>query len=199
MATNETFRIDPKDPPTFEKVWAALMEDREQMKELRELQKRTDEQIRRTGEQMKETDYRIGGLGSRIGDLIEVFAASNVLEKFRAIGFTFTRICPNMRIKDKNGKDLTEIDLVLENGDSVMVVEVKTVLKDSHADEHIKRMHILHKEAVQRNDMRNYYGAIAAARIEDGPREYVLRSGFYLIEQTGDNVRINTPEHPKLW
>ena len=37
---------------TFEKVWAALMENREQMKE-------TDRLIKETGEQMKETDRRM--------------------------------------------------------------------------------------------------------------------------------------------
>ncbi|MDR1287898.1 MAG: hypothetical protein LBK08_09850, partial [Treponema sp.] len=53
---------------TFEKVWAALMENREQMKA--------------TDRQMKATDRRLGELANRFGDMVEYMVLPNLVTKF---------------------------------------------------------------------------------------------------------------------
>ncbi|MDR1787016.1 MAG: hypothetical protein LBR16_00980, partial [Treponema sp.] len=62
---------------------------------IRESQDRTDRQMQETDRKLREsqerTDKRISRLGNRIGDLIELFAAANVIEKFQALGFEFTQ------------------------------------------------------------------------------------------------------------
>jgi SPX domain protein involved in polyphosphate accumulation len=55
----------------------------------------------RVAEQQRETSRQISRLGNRIGELIEHFAASNLLEKFEELGFEFTVISRNYVIKDK--------------------------------------------------------------------------------------------------
>jgi hypothetical protein len=51
---------------TFEKVWAALMENRELQKETDRLIKETAEQMKETAEQMKETDKRMKEIDKQI-------------------------------------------------------------------------------------------------------------------------------------
>jgi hypothetical protein len=196
----------PAEGLTFEKVWAALMENREQMRETAErfketerLFKETAERFRETDKKFQETDKKISRLGNRIGDLIEHFAAGNILGKFRDLGFTFNLISRNMIIEDGSRRSLAEVDLYLENGEDIMIVEVKTNLTRYDVDEHLARMDKLRSWADSRGDRRNYLGAIAAAFAGEGAREYALSSGFFLVEQQGDNVRITAPERRRVW
>jgi hypothetical protein len=199
---------------TFEKVWASLRDVAERFKETdrqfketdrkfketdRQI-KETDRKFKETDKQFKETDRKISRLGSRIGDLIEHFAASNILEKFRELGYTFTCASRNNDYKDENGRYLAEVDIRLENGEYVMIVEVKTLLSRDDVKEHIKRMEILREYLSRRKDRRKYLGAVAAALIKDDrARDYALGNGFYVVEQRGDNVRVTAPEQVGVW
>ena len=193
---------------TFEKVWAALMENREQLKETREQMKETDRRMRETDLQMKETDRRmketdrkIGELGNRFGELAEHLVAPSIMEKFNELNFTFENISQNHRIRDREGNSLAEIDILLENGDTVIAVEVKSKPLEKDVDKHISRMEILRRRADARKDSRKFQGAIAGAIMGDEVRNYIHQAGFYAIEQTGDTVKINIPDGftPREW
>ena len=168
----------PQKGLTFEDVWAMFQE---------------------TDRKFKETDRKISKLGSRLGQLIEHFAAPNILEKFRDLGYNFTRISRNHSIENEQGRFLAEIDLLLENGDCAMVVEVKSLLTRSDVNEHIKRLKTLRNYADTHNDFRKYAGAAAGALINKNAKDYALENGIYVVEQTGDSVRIEAPEKPAFW
>jgi hypothetical protein len=87
---------------TFEKVWAALMENREQM---------------------KKTDSRIGDLSKRFGESVEYMVAPNLAKKFKELGFVFEKNHQGTKITDREGHTIAEIDAFLENGDKAMAVE----------------------------------------------------------------------------
>ena len=170
---------------TFEKVWAMFQE--------------TDRRFKETDLRFKETDRKISKLASRIGELIEHLAASNLLEKFRVLGYEFNHISRNHIIKNSNNQKLAEIDLLLENGDYTMLVEVKSLCGRKDVKDHLKRMKVVKDHAALHGDRRKYLGAAAAALIEDDTREYALASGLYVIEQTGDTVSISEPEQKRVW
>jgi len=176
---------------TFEQVWAALMEDR----------KRHEEDWRELREQMKITDKKIGDLGNRFGEMVEHLVAPSIAEKFNALDFHFENISQNHVIRNSEGKCLAEIDLLLENGDVVMAVEVKSRPNQDDVDVHIGRMEVLRKKADRRSDTRTFQGAIAGAIMSDEVRNYIHKAGFYAIEQTGDTVKITIPENftPREW
>jgi hypothetical protein len=178
--------------PTFETVWATLDRITQRQEKLAESQKETDRQ-------MKETDRRISRLGNRIGELIEHFAASNLLEKCEELGFEFTAISRNLIIKNKRKEHLTEIDILLEDGEYAMAVEIKSLLNKAGVEEHQKRMKTVRGYADKRADRRNYIAAVAGATIESTAREYALASGIYVIEQTGDTVRVKAPPSLTYW
>ena len=90
---------------------------------------------------------------------------------------------------------------LLENGDTVMVVEVKAKPNQKDVKDHIDRMEILRQRADVRQDKRTFQGAIAGAIMSNEIRKHILKNGFYVIEQTGDTVKINIPEgfKPRQW
>ena len=179
----------PQKGVTFEDVWASLKESN------REWRERSEELDR----QMKETDRKISKLGNRFGQLIEHLAVSNIVEKFRALNYSFTRVSQNTIITDEQGQDLAEIDLLLENGEYVMAVEVKSILTKTDVKDHKKRLEILRGYADKRNDKRIFAGAVAAALTNKNARDFALEIGMYVVEQTGDTVRIKAPEKPHYW
>ena len=188
--------ITPVSGLTFEAVWAALMENREQMKEtdrqLKEQLKETDRQLK---EQMKETAKQISKLGNRFGELAEHLVSPNIKEKFNRLGFNFTKCSTNVKIAELDDPNVTaELDILLENGDIAIAVEVKARPDTEDVKEHVERLQKLRQYADRRGDKRKYRGAIAAAIINDGMRRHIIKQGFYLIEQTGDTVTIHIPE-----
>ena len=126
-------------------------------------------------------------------------AASNLLEKFRGLGYEFNHISRNHTIKDSNRQKLAEIDLFLENGDYVMIVEVKSLFTREDVNDHLKRMETMRQYADLHNDKRKYLGAAAGALVEGAVREYALEKGLYVIEQTGDTVSIAAPDQMRVW
>jgi uncharacterized coiled-coil DUF342 family protein len=184
---------------TFEKVWAALMENREQMKagneELRASMKDTDERIKAVGEQ-------IGKLGNRFGEMVEYMVEPNLVAKFKELGFTFEKSHQNTLIRDQEDRIIAEIDVFLENGDRTMVVETKVKPDSADINDHLERMEKLRRYADSRNDRRKYLGAIAGVVFGESEKIYALRKGFYVIEPSGDTFNIIVPAgdcHPREW
>ena len=178
-----------------------MQEINRQMQETDRLVKETSEQMRKTEEQLKRNDKKFGELYNRFGELAEHMVAPSIREKFNELGFSFGEVSREKEIVDAQGNSVAEIDILLENGDTVMVVEVKVKVKQSEVDKHIKRMEILRSRADARNDRRTFMGAIASAIMSKELRAYIIKSGFYAIEQTGDTVMINIPEGftPRQW
>ncbi|MCL1818699.1 MAG: hypothetical protein FWG35_07190 [Spirochaetaceae bacterium] len=213
----------PTEGLTFEKVWAMFQETdlkfketAEQMKitdrkmqEVSEQQRETDRQIKETDRQMKETDRqmketdrRFGELGNRFGELAEHLVAPGIVEKFNALGFHFTRDTENNTFRDpETGKTLAEVDIVLENGDIVIAVEVKSKPQSRDVDDHLRRMDVLRRLADLRRDSRKYRGAMAGAILTDETRDYAQKAGLYVLQQSGDTMKLNIPEGfvPREW
>jgi hypothetical protein len=198
--TGET-RREPQMGLTFEKVWAMFQETDRKFQETDRQLKETDRQLKETGRQLKETDRKISQLGNRVGELVEHLVSPNILEKFRALGFNFGRAGPNARFSDPALSLETEVDILLENGDLALAVEVKTKLTVTDVKEHIGRMGKLRQYADAHGDKRRFIGAVAGGIIPGGVKSFAVKSGFYIIEQAGDTVKIEVPEGfiPKEW
>jgi hypothetical protein len=147
-----------------------------------------------------ETNRQIGKLANRFGDVIEYMFVPNLTEQFKAFGYTFTKTQRDIVIADYANDIHTEIDALLENGDFAVVVEVKTKLTQAHIDEHVARLEKVRKNADLHGDKRKFLGAIGAAVVSPAERNYTLKQGFFLIEQSGENITITKPASlPKEW
>jgi predicted AAA+ superfamily ATPase len=182
---------------TFEKVWQMFQETDKKFQETDKKFQETDRLIKETGKQLKETHRAIDRLSSRQGELIEHIVLPNIIEKFNALGYVFTREGPSVDIVTSQGRSLTEVDIMLENGDYVLAVEVKTKPKVEDVQDHVTRMEILRRYADEHQDKRKYLGAVAGAIMSDQVRDYALKTGFYVLEQSGDTVKLASP--PESW
>jgi len=120
-------------PMTFEQAMA-LMEKRneatfaqiEKDKKLHaEHMQKFEEKMQKFEEKMENLSRRFGDLGNRLGDIIEYLVTTNLKEKFDKYGFCFRSTGLKIEIYDGR-KTITDIDVLLYDGDCIMAVEVKT-------------------------------------------------------------------------
>jgi len=90
---------------------------------------------------------------------------------------------------------------MLENGECIMAVDVKSRPKKQDIDHHIRRLEILRRYRNNKNDFRKIMGAIAGAVFGAEEKEAAIEAGFYAIEQSGDTMVINMPQGfvPREW
>ena len=176
-------------------------------KENAERQKEIDRQMKETDRQMKETDRKIGDLGNRFGELAEHLVAPGIVERFMELGFHFkitaySKYGPYDGYKVvEGGKVRAEIDIMLEDGNCMVAVEVKTRPVEKDIEHHIRRLEILREQKDGFGDKRKIRGAMAGAVFPEDVKEAALEAGFYVLVQSGDTMKIDIPQNfvPREW
>jgi hypothetical protein len=172
---------------------------REQLKETDRQLKETDMQIKETDRQLREmfkkTDKKISELGDRIGELIESMVEGGIVKQFNELNYSFNFKQCSRRVEFGNDQFHIsgEIDFLLGNGDTVLLVEVKTNLSISDVKDHLKRLE--HYRCCLDADGKKYkiLGAAAGGVVRKNVRDYVLKQGLFLITQSGESFKIVTP------
>jgi hypothetical protein len=84
-----------------------------------------------------------------------------------------------------------------------MAVEVKRWLeKTEQIDEHIRRMNLIQQYPPAEVRGKKLLGALAAAAVLFEAREYAERNGFFVLELSGEDVRLLEPSkdfRPREW
>jgi hypothetical protein len=214
--------IEPQMGLGFEQVWAALMETRQRQEETARQMQETDRLIKETDrvikESQRETDRvikesqekvalaiqantkQMGDLGKRFGEIAEHLIIPNITEKFNALGYKFNFANPNSKLTNPETNEVeAEFDILLENGKYIICVEVKTKPNTQDVFDHIKRLAILKKYKDKEDSKKEIRGAIAGAIMPKNVRELALAKGMYVIEQSGDTVKIIPPEIHSQW
>ena len=174
----------------FEQVWAALKETDRLLKET----------IKENEKQTLEYNKRFGHINNHFGDIAECIISPNILDKFNDLGLDFQSASTNFKVRDHKNKIYFEIDVFLQNGDTAMLVEIKSDLTISYINEHIDRLKKMRLFADIHGDKRAFLGAVAGIVIPNSVKEYALNNGFYLIEPCGEDINIMNPHNkPKKW
>jgi hypothetical protein len=185
---------------TFEQVWAALMETRE---ETRNELKETARIVREMSERVDRVTANVGGLNRSIGELIETLIAARLWEKFDAYPYNFKRAYQRVELFDDNNRKLTDIDILLANGEYVMAVEVKRELDDKDdVAHHLKRMDLILKYPPAECKGKKVLGAMAGGTVDPDVQAYAYSVGLFVLELTGESVRLaETPKEfiPRQW
>jgi hypothetical protein len=190
---------------TFEKVWTMFQETDRRFQETnrrsQEIDRKLDKMIEENALRTRETDRKISRLGSPIGDLVEELIFPNIQEKFNKLGYDFGKAATKVRYKTPQGQFVAEVDILLESGDAALAVEVKTTLTSGDVRDHVERMEKLRRHADAIHDRRKLLGAVAGAIATEEVKAFAVKSGFFVLEQSGDTVRISVPEgfKPREW
>jgi len=180
----------------FPTVWTALLK-------LGERVDQTTENIDKLGEKVDRVTANVGGLNLSMGDLVETLFSPHLGEKFDSYNYNLKRVFRRVPIYDDNNQLRSDIDILLSNTTVCMAVEVKRWLeKTDQVDRHIKRMQLIHQYPPAEVKGKKLLGAIVGAFVTPEVREYAEQNGFFVLELTGENVRLLEPSkdfQPKEW
>ena len=189
----------------LKEVSASQKETEQLLKEVSASQKETDRQMKETDRRMdkrkKELDERIGYLDNRFGEVVEHLVAPGIAERFNELGYHFNGVSAGGHKIIENGIIKAEIDILLENGETIIAVEVKANPNAKDVKKHLKRLETLRYYRRKNNDNRKIQGAMAGAVFGSAQKKAVIDAGLFVIEQTGDTMRIDIPKGfvPREW
>ncbi len=177
-----------------ESIWTLFREtDRRLDQRIAETDRRPDQRIaetdRRLDERFEATEREIEALSAQTraaenlftshwGRLLEALVKPGVVKLFQARGIAVNRSLERPRIR-RGGEEM-EIDLLLVNGDALVVVEVKSTLR-------VKEVHAvlgdLKKFPNFFPEYRGYrlFGAVAALGVDESADRYAYRQGLFVL------------------
>jgi len=158
-----------------------------------------------TDRKIRENDKRVGGLGRSYGKLVEHLVGPGIIKRFGEHGYRFDGIKKRRhKLYDDDGNTETDIDVLLENDDTVIAVEVKSRpdKEEEYLGRHLARLEIMRAHGVEEGwEGKRILGAIAGAIFETPIRNATLKAGLFVIEQSGETMKMEIPEGfvPREW
>jgi hypothetical protein len=198
------------DVPTFKEWWYAFNREKAECdarweKEKAESDKRgaaLDARLDKISRDIDKLHQELGGLGNRIGAIMETLLAARLWEKFGAYPYGFERAYQRVGIYDGKNK-LTDVDILLSNGQYAMAVEVKNTLnRKFDVNDHVERMEKLTKYPPAEVKGKTVLGAMACGVLDPEVRDYAFSKGLFVLELTGDTVALASPPSgfvPREW
>ena len=154
------------------------------MAELRKSQKETDAQLAKTDAQLAKTDKILSGLGINLGHTAEEYFYYAMEDKKQMGGIQYQDIEQNLKSKTKKLED--EFDIVLYNGDSIGIIEVKHKVHPSDIQKLISKK--AENFRILFNDYKDYkiYLGIAGFSIPKEVDDEARRNGVAVLRQKGN-------------
>jgi hypothetical protein len=161
------------------------------------------ERIDKLADRVDRVTANVGGLNVSMGELVETLFGPHIGEKFDSYQYNLKRTFKRIPIYDNTSRQRGEIDLLLSNTTVCVALEVKRWLDDkAEVDKHVRRMQLIRQYPPAETKGKRLLGAMAGAVVTAEAREYAEKSGFFVLELSGDDVRLlEPPEHfqPKEW
>ena len=149
----------------------------------------TDHKFQETDRKFQETDRKIdkvqGLFTTQWGKLVEAMVEPAALALFRERGIEVVETMRRVVVK-RPGLE-KEFDVILVNGDVVVVVEVKTTLRVADIREHVKCLEHL-TDYLPEHRGKRILGAMAYISADRNTDAYARKRGLYVIALTGENL-----------
>jgi len=143
----------------------------------------------------RSVNYGLGGVRNSIGHIVEMVLLPGLSAKMNALGHKFTHKSYGDVFEREDGSKLAEIDLYLENGREVMVVEAKTHFEEKDVTALLERVQKLRKnEKLTGVAGKTIYAAAAGVTFEPKAYQMIEENGIYLVEVNEENDKIKVKE-----
>ena len=141
---------------------------------------------------------QLDDLADPLGDFVQYVVIPVLESTFQAWGIEVHEVYRGYKSK-RNGEGI-EIDLLVVNDGTLVVVECKSKLTCAHVDEHLVRMEKF-KRVLPLYKNHKALGAVAAMVMADSVKDYAYSHGLYVLCQNGDSVEVSRPTgfQPKYW
>ena len=168
-----------------------IKETGEQIKETGERQRETDKQIKETGRQIKELKEMLGGMGNSNGLFAEEFFFNSIYNGDKKLfGEHFDDCISSSKRYHKGNRLKSEHDILLFNGKSVAIIEVKYKARKEDIQKLINRLPVFKTLYPEYKSHRIYLG-LAAMAFEKDVEEDTIKEGIAIVKQVGDMVVIS--------
>ena len=177
-------------------------EREEQQKVYAEQKKAADERMAKLDKIVARNSKQMGDLHRKFGQLAEHLVLPNINKRFNELGYRFGEALPGgTRIFGEDGKVKAEVDILLQNGDTIMAIEIKVKPAEKDIEHHTRRLEILRDHRRKTRDYRKIQGAVAGAIFDAVVKKAVIEAGLFVIEQSGDTMKIEVPDGfvPREW
>ena len=156
----------------------------EQLRELKERMKQTDEQMKKTDMKIDKIAKMVGNMGNNQGEVAEEYFVNSLKDVLKIGELNFDYLLENVHLQTKKIND--EFDILLVNGSSVAIIEVKYKVHPNVIDslekkiEHLKLM----------KEYKNYkiYAGVAGFKV---PKEVIRKAeekGYFVLKRKGDVI-----------
>ena len=157
-----------------------------------ERQDKTDLLLQKVARESDKTGELMRQHETNWGRLVESLVEGSLVELLNGRGIEVHRTHPRQKVsyvqKDGTRKN-REFDIVVANGEDVVVVEVKTTLKPKHIKRFVESMKDFSRYFPYYAKMR-VYGAVAYIRCDSDTDRFAYKKGLYVIRATGDSASI---------
>ncbi|MCL1947459.1 MAG: hypothetical protein FWF51_09990 [Chitinivibrionia bacterium] len=144
-------------------------------------------------ESIKEMSKEIGGIGDSNGKFSETYFYNSLLNSMHFGGKDFDEIDKGLKRSKKlpNGDKLKgEYDVVMYNGNTIALIEVKYKVKKNHIVNLTTKQVKVFKELFPQYAKFDFYLGLAGLSFEDGIEKEALEQGIGILKPKGENVEI---------
>ena len=183
-------------------------EQREQLKEterilneaIRKSSERFDREMSERRKQAAETDRQLGRLGNRLGEFVEYMVRPAAVRLFQDRNLDVHQVIPNLCAYDDNRQLRSQVDLLVINNETAIVVECKSACSIDDVKEHLERLAEF-KDCFPQYRPFKLLGAVAAVVMPDEVGHFAYRRGLFVMAQNGEIVEIRNDEkfEPATW
>jgi len=160
----------------------------EQLKKTDEQLKKTDEELRnifkKTDERLDRVAKQLGSIAKNQGDVAEEYFVNSLKESLRIGNLDFDLLLENVGLKTKKIND--EFDILLVNGESVALIEVKYKVHPNDLDRLPKKIEHLKLMPQYRNY--NIYAGVAGFFVPSDVIEEAEKRGYFVLQRKGDVI-----------
>ncbi len=195
--SKETDRRFQETDRRFQETDRRFQETNEQLaKQSKETDRRFQETDERMAKEWKKTDKKMrevmGLFTSQWGKMMEALVKPDALRLFQERGIQ-VNYCMR-RVEARVGGRNMELDLLLENGQEVIVLEVKTTLKIDDIKEFMAEELGEFLTFFPRYRSYKVYGGVAALDVDEGVDKYAYRNGLFVLMVGGGVVQIKNDD-----
>ena len=160
----------------------------EKFADLAATQKIMQAEVAETSRVIKEVGRRMGAMASNQGDVAEEFFFNSLGDKPVVGGISFDSVTKNRSVR-KDGKN-AEFDIVLENGASMAVVEVKYKVHSNDLQQVISQMK-RYREFYPAHKNHKLYGGIAGFSIPEEVVQEAHEQGLFVLKRKGEVLEMD--------
>ena len=187
---------------TPESVWSALQESNRiltekfietdrKFAEVAERQAATDRLIEKVSKQIARTEKMVGGISNTHGSFAEEYFFNSFNKgKKNFFGEKFDKMLKFELVNDANKKTKAEYDILLINGSSVAIIEVKFKVREKAVKHVMGKIKHFRQNFPEYKNHRVYLG-IASLVFDTQVEAECEKNGIAIIKQEGDSVIIN--------